>query len=166
MQSFGHQQAHSHDHDHDQAHCIRRVRDSWGPADDAGIIAEEIVEAMPPELEALSDRLVRWGIIPPHLRPNSAIINVYEPGDCIPPHIDHHDFVRPFVTLSLLSEQPIMFGQRLIPLSPGNFGGSDYFIPLPQGDTLSACHAVMECDLCLSACKRCIAQSWLGCIKT
>lgn len=99
----------------------------------AGIIAEEIVEAMPPELEALSDRLVRWGIVPRAIRPNSAIINVYEPGDCIPPHIDHHDFVRPFVTLSLLSEQPIMFGQRLIPLSPGNFGGSDYYIRLPQG---------------------------------
>lgn len=91
------------------------------------------MEAMPPELEALSDRLVRWGIVPRAIRPNSAIINVYEPGDCIPPHIDHHDFVRPFVTLSLLSEQPIMFGQRLIPLSPGNFGGSDYYIRLPQG---------------------------------
>ena len=89
---------------------------------------------MPPELEALSDRLVRWGIVPRAIRPNSAIINVYEPGDCIPPHIDHHDFVRPFVTLSLLSEQPIMFGQNLIPLSPGNFGGSDYHIRLPRGE--------------------------------
>ena len=38
-------------------------------------------------------------------RPDSAIINFYSEGDCIPPHIDHHDFARPFVTLSLLSEQ-------------------------------------------------------------
>ena len=112
---------------------MANLMDPWS----AGIIAEEIVEAMPPELEALSDRLVRWGIVPKAIRPNSAIINVYEPGDCIPPHIDHHDFVRPFVTLSLLSEQPIMFGQRLIPLSPGNFGGSDYYIRLPQGGPYS-----------------------------
>lgn len=53
--------------------------------------------------------------------------------DCIPPHIDHHDFSRPFCTLSLLSEQPIMFGSRLYPMGPGVFGGSDCFIPLPPG---------------------------------
>ena len=38
-------------------------------------------------------------------RPDSCIVNLYQEGDCIPPHVDHHDFARPFVTLSLLSEQ-------------------------------------------------------------
>jgi hypothetical protein len=53
--------------------------------------------------------------------------------DCIPPHIDHHDFSRPFCTISLLSEQPILFGQRLFPQGPGQFGGSHIAVPLPPG---------------------------------
>jgi alkylated DNA repair dioxygenase AlkB len=48
---------------------------------------------------------------PQDVTPDSAIINMYSAGDCIPPHIDHHDFIRPFSTISLLSEQPIVFGQ-------------------------------------------------------
>ncbi|KAK9828875.1 hypothetical protein WJX72_002516 [[Myrmecia] bisecta] len=101
-----------------------------------GIIPEEVVEELPPVLVALCKRLVRWGVLPKALEPDSAIINVYEPGDCIPPHIDHHDFVRPFCTLSLLSQQSIMFGQRLVPLAPGQFGGSDFYVPLPTGSCL------------------------------
>ena len=56
--------------------------------------------------------------------------------DCIPPHIDHHDFSRPFCTISLLSEQEIMFGHKLIPLSAGNFVGAtceSFLLPLPVG---------------------------------
>ena len=56
--------------------------------------------------------------------------------DCIPPHIDHHDFSRPFCTISLLSEQAIMFGHKLIPLSAGNFVGATcepFYLPLPVG---------------------------------
>ena len=48
---------------------------------------------------------VSRGIFNPSTRPDTCIINYYSEGDCIPPHIDHHDFTRPFVTLSLLSEQ-------------------------------------------------------------
>ncbi|KAH0463005.1 hypothetical protein IEQ34_007587 [Dendrobium chrysotoxum] len=40
---------------------------------------------------------------------DSCIINIYEPGDYIPPHIDSHDFVRPFSTLSCLSECNIIY---------------------------------------------------------
>ncbi len=47
------------------------------------------------------------------MEPDSAIVNIYEVDDCIPPHIDHHDFSRPFCTISLLSEECIMFGSRL-----------------------------------------------------
>jgi alkylated DNA repair protein alkB family protein 5 len=99
----------------------------------AGIIPEEVVEPLPCVLVALVKRLVRWGILPKSKAPDTAIVNIYDVDDCIPPHIDHLDFDRPFVTLSLLSEQPIMFGSRLIPLAPGEFGGSNCFIPLPVG---------------------------------
>ena len=50
-------------------------------------------------------RLEARGVVAAADRPDSCIVNVYERGDCIPPHIDHRDFARPFVTLSLLSEQ-------------------------------------------------------------
>ena len=74
----------------------------------------------------------RWGILPKHKEPDTAIINVYDVEDCIPPHIDHHDFDRPFCTISLLSEQHIMFGSKIISRGPGDFVG-DYEMPLPTG---------------------------------
>ena len=33
---------------------------------------------MPDVLVALSQRLVRWGVLPPHKTPDSAIINIYD----------------------------------------------------------------------------------------
>ncbi|KAH0460561.1 hypothetical protein IEQ34_011224 [Dendrobium chrysotoxum] len=56
--------------------------------------------------------------------PDSCIINIYEPGDCIPPHIDIHDFVRPFSTVLFLSEYNIMFGHKLKIVGSGEFIGS------------------------------------------
>lgn len=50
---------------------------------------------MPPLLVGLVARLVRWGVLPRAQTPDSAIVNIYSPEDCIPPHIDHHDFSRP-----------------------------------------------------------------------
>ena len=35
---------------------------------------------MPPVLLALCDRLVRWRVLPPTRRPDTAIINIYETG--------------------------------------------------------------------------------------
>lgn len=91
---------------------------------------------MPPVLRALCRRLTRWGVLPRAREPNSAIINVYEEGDAIPPHIDHHDFTRPFCTLSL-SEESILFSQKLVPQGPGVFtagkGCAAQAIPLPTG---------------------------------
>ncbi|KAK9827578.1 hypothetical protein WJX81_000091 [Elliptochloris bilobata] len=101
-----------------------------------GIIPEEVVEPLPPVLQALVRRLVRWGVLPAFKAPDSAIINIYEPQDCIPPHIDHHDFMRPFCTLSLLSGESIMFGARLVPEGPGHFVGSTFYLPLPVGSCL------------------------------
>ena len=53
----------------------------------AGIVPEEIVEPMPPTLRALCRRLTRWHILPRAAEPDSAIVNIYEEGDCIPPHV-------------------------------------------------------------------------------
>jgi mRNA N6-methyladenine demethylase len=77
-------------------------------------------------------RLVRWNVLPATCVPDSCIVNIYEPEDCIPPHIDSHDFVRPFCTVSFLSECNILFGTTLKVAAPGEFIGS-YAIPLPVG---------------------------------
>ena len=81
-----------------------------------------------------------WILITQHLLttrfptcvPDSCIVNIYEEGDCIPPHIDNHDFVRPFCTVSFLSECNIVFGSNLKIVGPGEFDGS-IAIPLPMG---------------------------------
>eukprot|EP00887_Chlorella_sp_A99_P003701 scaffold7.g3701.t1 len=118
--------------------CYNYAKDSQGR--EPGIIPEEVVEPLPPLLRALCARLVRWGVLPAAREPDSAIINVYDEGDCIPPHIDHLDFLRPFCTLSLCSEQPIMFAQRLVPRGPGLFvageGCSPALVPLPRGSCM------------------------------
>ena len=84
-----------------------------------GILRNEPVCGLPPFLEDLLDRMVARGIFTPRTRPDSCIINFYSEGDCIPPHIDHLDFTRPFVTLSLLSEQSILFGANIEIVSEG-----------------------------------------------
>lgn len=52
-------------------------------------ITGDVVQELPPRLQALIDRLVRWGVVPAAVRPDSAIINIYSEGDCIPPHSAH-----------------------------------------------------------------------------
>lgn len=71
-------------------------------------------------------------MLPPSCVPDSCIVNIYEVDDCIPPHIDSHDFVRPFCTVSFLSECEILFGSRLQIVDEGQFSGS-FAIPLPVG---------------------------------
>ena len=71
---------------------------------------------------------------PPHEAP-AKTLNQSPPaaaGDCIPPHIDHLDFVRLFVTLSLQSEQSILFSGRIIAQEAGVFIAK-WQIPLPTG---------------------------------
>nr|GMD10092.1 RNA demethylase ALKBH5-like [Ipomoea batatas] len=90
---------------------------------------------MPAEFKQMIKRMVRWHVLPPTCVPNSCIVNIYEEGDCIPPHIDHHDFVRPFCTVSFLSECNILFGSSLKIVSPGEFSGP-VSVPLPKGSVL------------------------------
>ena len=100
-----------------------------------GILPHEPVCGMPPFLEDLIDRMVSRGIFTSRTRPDSCIINFYSSGDCIPPHIDHHDFTRPFVTLSLLSEQSILFGSNIEIINEGEFA-APFSTPLPVGSVL------------------------------
>nr|GMD11302.1 RNA demethylase ALKBH5-like [Ipomoea batatas] len=90
---------------------------------------------MPAVFKQMIKRMVRWHVLPPTCVPNSCIVNIYEEGDCIPPHIDHHDFVRPFCTVSFLSECNILFGSSLKIVSPGEFSGP-VSVPLPKGSVL------------------------------
>ncbi|TKW19542.1 hypothetical protein SEVIR_4G026700v4 [Setaria viridis] len=100
-----------------------------------GIIRTIVSDPMPDLFKTMIKRLVRWQVLPTTCVPDSCIVNIYEPADCIPPHIDSHDFVRPFCTVSFLSECNILFGSNLRVSAPGEFTGS-VAIPLPVGSVL------------------------------
>ncbi|KAG5548674.1 hypothetical protein RHGRI_014127 [Rhododendron griersonianum] len=97
-----------------------------------GIVRDEDVDPLPSLFKQMIKRMVRWHVLPPTCVPNSCIVNIYEAGDCIPPHIDHHDFVRPFCTVSFLTECNILFGASLKVVDAGEFSGP-VSIPLPVG---------------------------------
>ncbi|ONI36104.1 hypothetical protein PRUPE_1G569500 [Prunus persica] len=97
-----------------------------------GIVRNEDVDPLPPLFKQMIKRMVSWHILPPTCIPDSCIVNIYDEGDCIPPHIDHHDFVRPFCTVSFLTECDILFGSNLKVVGPGEFSGP-VSLPLPVG---------------------------------
>ncbi|KAK7261005.1 hypothetical protein RIF29_27308 [Crotalaria pallida] len=100
-----------------------------------GILQRAMVDPIPDLFKVIIRRMVRWHVLPPTCVPDSCIVNIYEEGDCIPPHIDNHDFVRPFCTVSFLSECNIVFGSNLKIVGPGEFDGP-IAIPLPVGSVL------------------------------
>ncbi|KAG1360723.1 RNA demethylase ALKBH5 [Cocos nucifera] len=100
-----------------------------------GILQNVIADPIPHLFKVIIRRLIRWHVLPATCIPDSCIVNIYEPGDCIPPHIDSHDFVRPFCTVSFLSECNILFGSNLKVAGAGEFTGS-VAIPLPVGSVL------------------------------
>ncbi|XP_020578067.1 uncharacterized protein LOC110023143 [Phalaenopsis equestris] len=79
--------------------------------------------------------MVQWGINQGNCIPISCIINIYEEGDCIPPHIDHHDFVRLFCTVSFISESSMLFSTDIEIIGPGEFQGP-VEISLPRGSVM------------------------------
>jgi len=97
------------------------------------------VEPLPEVLLDLSSTLITEGIIPPNLKPNTAVVNVYEEGDQLQPHVDSKDFLRPICTISLLSEADVVFGDNggRIELHPnGQLDG--YSFQLPRRSVLLA----------------------------
>ncbi|KAM0885347.1 hypothetical protein ACQ4PT_030425 [Festuca glaucescens] len=102
-----------------------------------GIVRDSAVDPLPPLLAAMVRRLVLWRVLPRACVPDSCIVNVYDVGDCIPPHVDSHDFLRPFCTASFLAHCDILFGRSLRVLGPGEFGGAGSTpINLPAGSVL------------------------------
>lgn len=100
-----------------------------------GILHNKLVDPIPHLFKVIIKRLVKWHVLPPTCVPDSCIVNIYDEGDCIPPHIDNHDFLRPFCTVSFLSECSILFGTSLKIEGPGEFSGS-FPISLPLGSVL------------------------------
>ncbi|KAI3989056.1 hypothetical protein MKX01_033092 [Papaver californicum] len=113
--------------------CYNYASDKKG--NPPGILRNEFVDPIPNLLKVMIRRLVQWQVLPASCIPDSCIINIYDEGDCIPPHIDNLDFVRPFCTVSFLSECDIVFGSTLKIEGPGKFSGSAA-IPLPVGSVL------------------------------
>ncbi|KAL8151977.1 hypothetical protein V2J09_021785 [Rumex salicifolius] len=113
--------------------CYNYATDKHG--NPPGILRNNVVDPIPSLFKVIIRRLVKWHVIPPSCVPDSCIVNIYNEGDCIPPHIDNHDFVRPFCTISFLSECEIVFGTELMVVGPGDFTGA-YSIPLPVGSVL------------------------------
>ncbi|GMH06966.1 hypothetical protein Nepgr_008806 [Nepenthes gracilis] len=90
----------------------------------------EEVDPLPSMFKQIIKRMVRWHILLPSCVPNSCIVNIYDEGDCIPPHTDHHDFLRPFCAVSFLSKCNILFGLNLKISGPGEFSGPSLFSPV------------------------------------
>ncbi|KAI3835375.1 hypothetical protein MKW98_020491 [Papaver atlanticum] len=100
-----------------------------------GIMRDEEVDSIPPMLKSMIQRMVNWSVLPTTCAPDSCIVNIYDKGDCIPPHIDHHDFLRLFCTVSFLTECDILFGLKIEIVGPGIFL-VPVAIPLPRGSVL------------------------------
>lgn len=91
-----------------------------------------MVDPLPDHFKVIIRKLVQWHVIPPTCVPDSCIVNVFEEWDCIPPHVVNHDFVRPFCTVSFLSQCNILFGSNLRIVGAGDFDGP-FTISLPVG---------------------------------
>jgi alkylated DNA repair dioxygenase AlkB len=93
------------------------------------------VEPLPPALHQVLDKLESRGVFTREQRPDTCCVNVYEVGSWLPPHVDSDKFARPFCTLSLLSEQEVVFG----PTIDGSDGVWDACcrLTLPTGSVLS-----------------------------
>ncbi|KAJ7958438.1 oxidoreductase, 2OG-Fe(II) oxygenase family protein [Quillaja saponaria] len=113
--------------------CCNYATDKNGNA--PGILQNVMVDPIPHLFKVIIQRLIQWHVLPPTCVPDSCIVNIYEEGDCIPPHVDNHDFVRPFCTVSFLSECNIVFGSNLKVVGDDQFARS-IAIPLPMGSVL------------------------------
>ncbi|KAL8158067.1 hypothetical protein AgCh_002686 [Apium graveolens] len=114
--------------------CYNYAKDKNG--NPPGVLRNEEVEPLPLLFKEMIKKMVGQRIIPQTCVPDSCIVNIYEVGDCIPPHIDHHDFLRPFCTVSFLTKCNILFGSNLEIIGAGKFKGP-VSIPLPVGSVLA-----------------------------
>ncbi|XP_020592998.1 RNA demethylase ALKBH5-like [Phalaenopsis equestris] len=102
--------------------CYNFVEDRQG--NPPGILRYDEVDSMPYVIKRMVKRLIRWSILLPDRILNSCIVNIYDEGSYIPPHIDHHDFVRPFCIVFFLSKSNILFRKEIDIIGPREFRGS------------------------------------------
>ncbi|CAH2036201.1 unnamed protein product [Thlaspi arvense] len=106
------------------------------PGNPVGILRHETVDPLPSLFKMIIRRMVKWHVLPPTCVPDCCVVNIYDEGDCIPPHVDNHDFLRPFCTVSFLSECNILFGSNLKVEETCVYSGDSYSLPLPVGSVL------------------------------
>ena len=76
-------------------------------------VASAPVQPIPAPLLSVLDLLEQQGVFLSEERPDTCCVNAYEPGMWLPPHVDSAKFARPFFTVSLLSEQEVVFGETI-----------------------------------------------------
>uniref|UniRef100_A0A915CZR0 tRNA (carboxymethyluridine(34)-5-O)-methyltransferase n=1 Tax=Ditylenchus dipsaci TaxID=166011 RepID=A0A915CZR0_9BILA len=65
---------------------------------------------IPPSLCVLIDKIMAAASVEEAQRPDQVTVNIYEPGQGIPPHVDTHSaFEEPIISLSLLSDVVMEF---------------------------------------------------------
>ncbi|PKU61839.1 ALKBH5 [Dendrobium catenatum] len=89
-----------------------------------GMLRNVIADPIPNLFKIMIKRLITSHVLPINCVHDNCIINIYEPSDCIPPHIASHDFVKSFSIVSFLRECNIMFGHKLEIVGSGEFIGS------------------------------------------
>jgi mRNA N6-methyladenine demethylase len=95
------------------------------------------VEPIAEPIQALIDALYNRGVISdPNRRPNQCTINIYEEGNWLPAHIDNREFSRPIITTSLLSEQEMVMGEKIILTEDGMFKDVQFRLRLPIGSVV------------------------------
>ena len=68
---------------------------------------------LPPLLAEVVKRLVSASVFSEDDAPDTCSVNVYSPGQYLPPHVDATEFARPFVTVSLASDHEVLFGEDI-----------------------------------------------------
>ncbi|KAH0466144.1 hypothetical protein IEQ34_006247 [Dendrobium chrysotoxum] len=82
-----------------------------------GILCNVIADHIPNLLKLMIKRLITSHVLSINYVHDSCIINIYDPGDYISPHIDSNDFERPFSIV----ECNIIFGHKLKSVGSGEF---------------------------------------------
>ncbi|XP_020679484.1 RNA demethylase ALKBH9B [Dendrobium catenatum] len=101
----------------------------------SGILRNSTANPIPNIFKLMIKRLIGWHVMPVSCVPDSCSVNIYEPGYSVQPNIESHDFVRPFCTVSFLSECNMVFGFNLQVADAGEVKGSAP-IPLPVGSVI------------------------------
>jgi len=110
------------------------------------------VEVMPAVLEELVQKLIAEGIVSASQKPNTAVVNVYDEGCSLPPHIDSKSFTRPICTVSLNADADMLFGEkagRIDKTPTGAWEGCA--VPLPRRSVL-----LLPDEVCANDVEHCI----------